>query len=93
MIRQRRGDANRLGMAVQLCLLRYPGHGLQADATAPEALLGWVGKQLRIAPTCWEQYAKREPTRREHMLELRAYLRLEPFGLSSFRKAVRATTE
>ena len=93
LIRQRRGDANRLGMAVQLCLLRYPGHGLQADATAPQALLGWVGQQLRIDPTCWEQYAKREPTRREHMLELRAYLRLEPFGLSSFRKAVHATTE
>ena len=28
MIRQRRGDANRLGVAVQLCLLRYPGVGI-----------------------------------------------------------------
>lgn len=32
LIRQRRGDANRLGFAVQLCLLRYPGHGLSVDA-------------------------------------------------------------
>ena len=52
IIRQRRGEANRLGFAVQLCLLRFPGQGLLADAAVPESLLLWLGRQLRIDPGC-----------------------------------------
>lgn len=47
LIRQRRGDANRLGVGVQLCLLRFPGQGLLPDATVPVSLLQWIGRQLR----------------------------------------------
>ena len=93
LIRQRRGDANRLGIAVQLCLLRFPGHGLLPDATVPSPLLQWISRQLRTDPACWPQYAEREETRREHLLELRAYLGMQPFGLAHFRQAVHAATE
>ncbi len=85
LIRQRRGDANRLGVAVQLCLL--------PDASLPMSLLQWIGRQLRIDPSCWSQYAERKETRCEHLLELRAYLGVEPFGLAHYRQAVHATTE
>ena len=90
LIRQRRGDANRLGFAIQLCLLRYPGHGLSVDAVLPPELVQWVAGQLRIDSACWSQYAERAETRREHLLELRSYLGLMPFGLSHFRQAVHA---
>jgi TnpA family transposase len=53
LIRQRRGDANRLGVAVQLCLLRFPGQGVLPDATVPPFLLQWIGRQLCIDPACW----------------------------------------
>lgn len=93
LISQRRGDANRLGFAVQLCLLRHPGQGLLAESSVPVVLLHWVGRQLRTDPMCWSQYAEREETRREHLLELRAYLCVEPFGLVHYKQAVHATTE
>lgn len=88
LIRQRRGDSNRLGFATHLCLLRYPGQGLTVDAVLPLMLVQWVAQQLCIDPACWDQYAERGETRREHLLELRVYLGLTPFGLSHFRKTV-----
>ncbi|KVZ49419.1 hypothetical protein WL29_28965 [Burkholderia ubonensis] len=90
LIRQRRGDANRLGYAVQLCLLRYPGQGWSTTTEVPHAMLQWIGQQLGVDPTCWPQYAKREETRREHLLELRAQLGLSPFNLSHYRTSVHA---
>ena len=93
LIGQRRGDANRLGVAVQLCLLRFPGQGLLPDAAVPVPLVQWIARQLRTDPGCWPQYAEREETRREHLLELRAYLSLEPFGLVHYRQVVRTAAE
>ena len=93
LIRQRRGDANRLGFAVQLCLLRFPGQGLLTDASVAASLIRWIGQQLHIDPACWPQYAEREETRREHLLELRAYLGIVPFGLAHLRQAMHATTD
>ncbi|MDT4811277.1 Tn3 family transposase ISPa38 [compost metagenome] len=37
LIRQRRGAANRLGFAVQLCYMRYPGIMLAAGEEPPQA--------------------------------------------------------
>jgi len=92
LIRQRRGDANRLGVALQLCLLRYPGQELAVDGMPPAALIQWVSKQLRIDSKHWGDYGARSATRREHLLELREYLGLTPFGLTHYRQALRVAT-
>lgn len=42
--RQRRGSHNRLGFAVQLCYLRYPGFVLPTDAEPPASLLSIAGR-------------------------------------------------
>ena len=57
LIRQHRGGANRLGFAVQLCYLRYPGVALGADEIPFPPLLRLVAAQLKIelklAEECW----------------------------------------
>ena len=47
LIGQRRGDANRLGMAVQMALLRFPGQGLLPEAIVPAAMLRYIGHQCK----------------------------------------------
>jgi TnpA family transposase len=93
MIRQRRGDANRLGFAVQLALLRYPGYALASDMQLPGTIIDWIARQVRAEVSAWAKYGERDETRREHFLELRAYLGLSAFGLSDFRFLVQTLTD
>lgn len=92
-IRQRRGNHNRLGFAVQLCYLRYPGFALPTDAEPPVPLLVIVGRQLHIEPNIWPQYAHRPETRREHLAELQAWLNLKPFAIVDYRHFVNHLSE
>ena len=92
-IRQRRGDANRFGFAVQMCLLRFPGVALSRDGTVAESLIHWVARALWLDASVWLDYGHRDETRREHYQTLLTYLQLKPFGLSSFRSLVRNVTD
>lgn len=92
-IRQRRGDQNRLGFAIQLCYLRFPGIALPTDAVPPVTLLSVVCHQLQINPEVWTQYAKRSETRREHLAELQAWLNITPFAITHFRQFVHQLAE
>jgi hypothetical protein len=39
---------------------------------------------LRIEPDIWPQYAQRPETRREHLFELQAWLKLTPFAVADY---------
>jgi len=93
MVRQHRGDHNRLGFAVQLCCLRFPGCVLPTDAEPPAPLLTSVGHQLHIDPGVWPQYGQRPETRREHLVELQAWLSLTPFAIGDYRRLVQELAE
>ena len=88
-IRQHRGAANRLGFAVQLCYMRYPGIALTADAEPEAPLLRLVADQLKLPGDIWNDYGQRAETRREHLLELQSAYGFQSFTtLSHYRAAV-----
>ncbi|MET4095737.1 Tn3 family transposase [Arthrobacter sp. UYCu712] len=88
LIRQRRGEANRLGFAVQLCLLRHPGIALAEDTEVPPELVSWLASRLVVPADAWADYGEREETRQEHGREIRAYLGMSAFGIADFRQLV-----
>lgn len=82
LIRKRRRPENRLGFAVHMAYMRYPGRVLVPDEVPPEEMLGFISDQLGILPKTFQRYAQREETRWEHISELQSYL-----GMRSFRES------
>jgi hypothetical protein len=70
----RRRDHNKLGFAVQLCVMRHPGRVLAAGEIPPRAMLKYVADQIGADPTAFATYARREETRRDHIARLMIYL-------------------
>jgi TnpA family transposase len=93
IIRQRRGPANRLGFAVQLCYLRFPGIFLGVDQSPSLPLPKLVADQLKVGIESWDEYGQREQTRREHLVELQTVFGFQAFTMSHYRQAVHMLTE
>ncbi len=93
VISQHRGSANRLGFAVQLCHMRYPGIVLAAGDAPPMSLLRLVAAQLKLSPEHWATYGKREQTRREHLIELQTVFGFRPFGKRHYHATVLSLEE
>ncbi|UOQ93332.1 Tn3 family transposase [Halobacillus shinanisalinarum] len=85
VINRHRRKHNRLGFAVQLCLLRYPGWSLSDIKEVSPLILSYIAKQLDIDPESFALYAQRGPTRREHLEEIRQEYGYKNFSLSEYR--------
>ena len=68
-IRRCRGDHNRLGHALMLCYLRYPGRPLRAGERPPEPLLAFVAEQIDVLPKSIDDYLASERNRQRHAVE------------------------
>ncbi|MEO6920069.1 MAG: Tn3 family transposase [Collimonas sp.] len=93
IIGQHRGSENRLGFAVQLCYLRFPGIVLGVDEPPFLPLLRMVAAQLKVPLESWDEYGQREQTRREHLVELQAMFGFKSFTMSDYKREVHTLTE
>lgn len=89
----RRGDANRLGFAIQLCYMRYPGVLLGVDESPNVPLLNMVARQLNISTDCWIDYGRREQTRRDHIAEIESLFGFQTFRAPHYRQAIHVLDE
>ena len=78
-IRRRRKPGNRLGFALQLCALRFPGRLLKPGETIPEAMLQVIADQIDADWRDIAGYGLRENTRYEHSAALQRELGYRPF--------------
>ena len=80
-----RTNANRLGVAVQLCFLRHPGRAWAPEETMPVAMLRFIAQQVGAEPVDLLGYAERDQTRREHAIEMMREYGFTTFGVRDYR--------
>src|SRR5690606_11128735 len=61
--------------------------------TPPSHLLHMVAMQLNIPPNSWCESGRRDTTRREHLLELRALFGFRPFTKQHYQPSVKGLEE
>ncbi|PCS23825.1 DUF4158 domain-containing protein [Candidatus Enterovibrio escicola] len=79
LIDKRRGDANKLGFALQLCYLDYTSAVIEVGVMPNANLVTMVAKNLKIDVSKWHDYSERPTTRWEHFKELYEFFDLTPF--------------
>jgi TnpA family transposase len=79
LVGERRGAPNRLGFAMLLLYMRWPGRVLDAGETPPSAILAFVAEQIDVLATALDEYARRDETRRAHLADL-----IQRFGYATF---------
>jgi len=87
IINRRRRSHNRLGFAVQLCYLRFPGCPFSSGEQIPESVLFYIANQLSVDPSVITEYAReRQPTRSEHLREIETAFGFRPFNISTYKE-------
>ncbi|MEG0679018.1 MAG: Tn3 family transposase [Carnobacterium sp.] len=85
IINQHRGNINKLGFAIQLCLARYPGCSLSNWSVKPDRLTSYVTHQLHLGPIELASYNHRN-TRANHFNEILETFRYQRFGSNGNRE-------
>jgi TnpA family transposase len=85
IVNKRRREENRLGFAVQLAVLRYPGWPYTHIKSIPESVIHYISKQIGATPSSISLYPQRENTLWDHLKELRSEYDFVTFTLREYR--------
>lgn len=80
-----RTPATRLGYALQLCCLRYPGRHLRAGELLPAIMLDHIAEQAGVDASVIADFARRTPTRYDQLAAIKAR-----FGFTDLSRPARA---
>ena len=87
IVNKRRREENRLGFAVQLAVLRYPGWPYTHIKSIPKSVIHYISKQIGATPSSISLYPQRENTLWDHLKELRSEYDFVTFTLREYRIA------
>ncbi|MEK3977320.1 Tn3 family transposase [Psychrobacillus sp. FSL K6-2684] len=87
IINKRRREENRLGFAVQLAVLRYPGWPYTHIKNIPDSVIHYISKQINATPPSLSLYPQRENTLWDHLKEIRSEYDFVTFTLKEYRVA------
>lgn len=82
----KRAPYRRLGAALVLCYLRYPGRVLEADELPPTSMLSFVAAQVSANPDEFSGYQRRAENRRQDLVAMIARTGQKPFDRKMFRE-------
>lgn len=68
IINKHRRGYNKLGFALQLCVLRHPGWPLSIVKEIPERVINYVAKQIGVEPGIWGQGSEAVMYCKQHRL-------------------------
>ena len=71
IINNRRRPENKIGFAIQLCVLRYPGWPYTHVEDIPTTVIDYISKQINVPVESFKKYPQRENTLWEHLKEIR----------------------
>jgi TnpA family transposase len=93
LIAKKRSASNRLGFAVLMCGMRFPGRVLDVAETPPAAALAFIADQVGVTPAQFATYRLRPTNRREHIAELMASLGCRAFDTDAYRELLAVGAE
>ena len=88
VIMRKRLDASRLGYALALCLMRHPGRSLEQGEALPVQVVGYVARQLGIAPGVFDNSPERDKERRKHLAEAMRRFGYRPFDRAALKDLI-----